>query len=780
MAAPVLGVVHPAVSPDGKQIAVSYQGGIWVFTPGSGEFLRKTGGGPWDIEPVWSPDGTKIAFYRTGNFRGGPLKLIDAASGKIVPLPKAAGGEGRLFFSPDGKRLLGTISDGRFTLQIRWLDLDTGIATPLEIGPRDQGQFRRKRIKYALSPSGGKIVFAVHRDEPNEQGGYRGPHADIYLCDAAGAANQKQIFTWPARIYDLVFDGENSLLAVTDLGAIHNDIWRIPLQNPLRDAERLTTDFTDDERPAIDSGRGRLYWTNNAKGGTSIRVLNRQTGAITGLLPAKRDYQKPVGTLELTLAETGRVAIRNKETGDYVFPPGAIYRIGGNSVGHYYTNGKSNFDIPSGEYDITVFRGPEYTPWRSFVQIRSSAVTRVSAAAKRWVNQAERGWWSGENHIHANYGYGEWYNTPRTILRQCAGENLNVCNAVIGNSDGEAVFDREFFRGQIDPRSTGDVIMYWGQEFRATLWGHMTLSNLSQLVEPIMTGFLDTTNPFDVPTNGDIGQRVIDQSGALASYTHPAGNRLDLYDQPYAAKGMPVDAALGKVLLMDVMGHTYDGSIQLWYKLMNCGLKVVATSGTDCFLNRVRSAPPGWARTYVYLPGGLNYSDWIEGQRRGQSFITNSAMLTFEHEGKPAAGKSIVMQSPGEIEIFAAARSQYPLDRVELVHNGQVIRQLEISGDKLGAEFAGKVSIPASGWLALRAHGPAHADVMREPNAHSNALWIDIPGTPNPQAEKDAAYFLRWIDRLQSDFEQRQRWPAERDKQRVLEQLNRARDYYRR
>src|SRR2546426_4072200 len=39
-----------------------------------------------------------------------------------------------------------------------------------------------------------------------------------------------------------------------------------------------------------------------------------------------------------------------------------------------------------------------------------------------------RGWFSGENHIHANYGYGAWYNTPASILDMCEGEDLNVCN----------------------------------------------------------------------------------------------------------------------------------------------------------------------------------------------------------------------------------------------------------------------------------------------------------------------------------------------------------------
>ena len=67
---------------------------------------------------------------------------------------------------------------------------------------------------------------------------------------------------------------------------------------------------------------------------------------------------------------------------------------------------------------------------------------------------SEQGWYSGENHIHANYGYGHWYNSPRTMRVQCAGRTCGVANFMVANSDGDGVFDREYFRGRPDPLST--------------------------------------------------------------------------------------------------------------------------------------------------------------------------------------------------------------------------------------------------------------------------------------------------------------------------------------
>ena len=213
--------------------------------------------------------------------------------------------------------------------------------------------------------------------------------------------------------------------------------------------------------------------------------------------------------------------------------------------------------------------------------------------------------------------------------------------------------------------------------------------------------------------------------GGLIGYTHPASATfIDLYDQPYASKGLPVDAALGRVALMDVHGHTYKGSVQLWYRLMNCGLKIAASSGTDVFLNRVRSLPPGFARTYVHLPDGLTYSAWTDGQRDGRSFITNAPMLSFEVNGELGMGAEISLDAPGKVKVKVKAESQFPMDRVELVRNGEVVKTLELSGDTLSAEFEGEVEVSESGWLALRAHGPAHREVIREPDAHTNPVWI--------------------------------------------------------
>ena len=112
------------------------------------------------------------------------------------------------------------------------------------------------------------------------------------------------------------------------------------------------------------------------------------------------------------------------------------------------------------------------------------------------------------------------------MLAQSAGEDLIVSNFMVANSDTDGVFDREYFRGSPDPLSNDETILYWNQEFRSTIWGHLTLLNLKQLVEPIFTGFTHTTNPHDFPTNADIADHTHDQGGLPDTRrAAPAGRR---------------------------------------------------------------------------------------------------------------------------------------------------------------------------------------------------------------------------------------------------------------
>ena len=86
---------HPAISPDGKTIAFSYQGDIFTVPSSGGRAKQITSNAAFDSYPVWSPDGNHIAFAsnREGsidvwvmNANGGIPKRVTTNSGSEYPL----------------------------------------------------------------------------------------------------------------------------------------------------------------------------------------------------------------------------------------------------------------------------------------------------------------------------------------------------------------------------------------------------------------------------------------------------------------------------------------------------------------------------------------------------------------------------------------------------------------------------------------------------------------------------------------------------------------------
>jgi Tol biopolymer transport system component len=777
-----LGAIHPRISPDGKTIAVSYQGAIWSVPQVGGVMTRLTDGEGFDHEPAWSPDGKRIAFVRGPNQLGGDLHIIQA-DGQEVALPKPVTVRGtynfqKLEFSPDGNRLLGVYRAGGKDLGLGWYDLKTGdvraLDVPLSLWTR-----------YGLSPDGKWIAYTSTLDQPGEQTGNNGPQTDLWKIPADSGKAEK-IVRFPSRVYDLCFHADGkSLIVVSDLGGAYNDLWQVPVAgqggaDPLAQLKHLTSGQADEDRPSVSRDGKWLVYSDNRAGATALLVRELISGKEHTVQVQRLDYRSPTGTLRFETKDgdskksvIARVVLQQHK-GKFYAPPGALYRmLRGN--GHFYCDKSAQLSLPAGKYRLVAYRGPEYKPTFHEITIQAGKTLELTVELNRWTHAAKAGWYSGENHIHANYGYGQWYNTPETMLTQCAGEDLNVCNFMVANSDTDGIFDRPFFRGGPDPRSTPETILYWNQEFRSTLWGHMTLVNLKQVVEPVMTGFQATTNPWDIPTNSDIADRAHWQKGHV-NYTHAVQNPVKPFENPYAAKGLPIDVALGKIDSLD-LNNAYAGTVPIWYRLLNCGFRLPPSAGTDCFLNRIFSQLPGGDRVYVQLPGPLTYAAWIGNLKKGRSFVSNGPMLEFTVAGK-AVGDSVTLNGPQKLRVKATARAQYPLAKVELIHNGQVAALVPLAKDDLSATLDQEIEVKQSGWLALRASGPGHPDsVVPAVYAHTAPIYIDVAGSA-VRSRDDALFFLKWIDELAVLLRIRDRIPDAELRLQVDNQLEAARKVY--
>jgi tricorn protease len=148
-----------ALSPTGVRVALEARGDIFTVPAEKGDYRNLTKStAAHDQNPVWSPDGTQLAWFSDAS--GEYQLMIGEQSGlskaRVVPLPGSGFFSG-LTWSPDGKQL--SFEDNHFTL---WsLDLATGRPTRIDADSYDD-PFRV--LEPAWSPDSKWIAYSRNLD----------------------------------------------------------------------------------------------------------------------------------------------------------------------------------------------------------------------------------------------------------------------------------------------------------------------------------------------------------------------------------------------------------------------------------------------------------------------------------------------------------------------------------------------------------------------------------------------------------------------------------------
>jgi tricorn protease len=190
----------PDISPDGKTIAFSYLGNIWVVEAGGGVARRVTRHQAHDINPLFSPDGRSLAFSsnRNGSY---DVFVVPVHGGKLQRLTFDAAADHPSDWSPDGKTILFTSSRNPgfpFAQEAYTVPAEGGTERRITVAGGREGVF---------SPKGDLIAY-VRGQGSWFRKGYRGSSNDDIWVSNADGTNNRQLTAFNGQDYSAMWSAD--------------------------------------------------------------------------------------------------------------------------------------------------------------------------------------------------------------------------------------------------------------------------------------------------------------------------------------------------------------------------------------------------------------------------------------------------------------------------------------------------------------------------------------------------------------------------------------------
>lgn len=791
------GPMDPAWSPDGGWIAFSMRGDIWKVPAAGGEAVALTQGPYYHFEPAWSHDGTRLAltYEIDGDLEIG---IVDADGGAVQRVTDSPGYDLQPVWSSDDR--------GIYFASRRNGGFDIFLADSLTPDNVASGRFRvsesiggrGNQYQPSVSPDGLSLAFVAPVAGQLGSGGIwakrlRGEDAP-HLIHAEETSYRVEP-AWSA-------DGASIFYSSDAAGS--NDIAVVPARGGTR--VRLTEVASDEFGVTVSPDGTRVAFVSNHDGPTRLYTMAAGGGArsswreveITG-----RRSRTPMGILRgRVVDETGettpaRIMLTASDGRAYT-EDGGFHRKAWATGTHYqHTDGTFEIEVPAGPVTIFAMRGFEYAPASATTQVPAGGADDVTLRLGRIGDGSplyEDGWYSSDMHTH-DLHEGRFGLTQEMFFRQLEADDVRVTNALI-HMDGTKLMGRwDDLTGEPFRLSSDNRILYYTQEFRGS-YGHVALLGLQRFIMPLIGGARGTPYAADVLKLEHMD--AARAQGGITGFVHPYNGPVDT-PQRAAGADIPVHVALGRGDFFDVVSVASREleSAEMYYRMLNCGFRLAATGGTDNFSDVWLDPSGGTARTYVHVEGAppLTFGAWLEAVKAGRTFGTSGPLL-FLSVGHASLGAGGRLLEPGdEIRIGGDASqtfdvdinvaSMVPLDRVELLLNGEVVHTWEaaeyasVAGNFAWAASA-SIEIPGSGWIAARAIGPPSKYVGDTfPFAQTSPVYVVRDGVTYTSAE-DAQFLLDTINVLRERVEQRNSWNTEEERVAYLEAINEARDVYQR
>jgi hypothetical protein len=445
----------------------------------------------------------------------------------------------------------------------------------------------------------------------------------------------------------------------------------------------------------------------------------------------------------------------------------------------YRADGET-LSLQPGEYSVTYTRGPEYLVLHKKITVPQTGTHTEEFQLQRWVHPAEKGWYSGDHHVHAagcaHYESPTEGVTPADMIRHVLGEDLNVGCCL---SWGPCWYhQKRYFEGKTNPLSTSDHLLRYDVEvsgFPSSHCGHICLLRLHEQDYP-GTKLIEDWPSWDLP--------IFDwakSQGAVVGFAHSGwGLQVSSIELPnylippmdgIGANEYLVDVAHDKCDFISTVDTPPVYELNIWYHTLNCGYRCRISGETD--FPCIYGERVGLGRSYVHLDGKLNFDDWAEGIKQGRCYVSDghSHLMDFAVNGEGVGLKKseVKLAEPGTVKVTAKVaallepnpteatehirktplhdKPYWDIERarigdtrrvpVEVLVNGVPVEKRELEADGSEQELSFNVPIKQSSWVCLRIF----------PSSHTNPVFVLVDDKPIRVSRRSAEWCLKAIDK---------------------------------
>jgi len=785
--------------PNSQELIYSMAGSLWRQRIDGKEAVQLTDGPGYDYQPDWSPDGKSVVYV---SYQKDAMALwrLDVATGKTKQWTGSAAVNVEPRWSPDGRKLVwvSTQYDKRFHLFVA--DFTEG---QLENVVRLTGETKSSLPRYYYSAydleinpvwtrDAKEILFVSNRGHIHGTGGF-------WRMEAKPGAQAREIHyeetSWKARP-DFSPDGSRMVYS-SYLGRQWQNLWVMPAKGG--DAFPVSYAEWDETNARWSPDGKKIAAISNQAGGTEVFCQTIPGGQRNRLVIETRKSLHPHGQIVVKVSKAElfsnyvRMSVTDGEgrfhapEDAWIFADDAFDRKEQAFETHYFypeTDREVTVEVPAGKARVQVSRGMGEKTFEQTVEVKAGETQTVLADLKpiEFETPGNGHWVASDLHAHMNYA-GTYRNYASHVWTQAEAEGLEVINELIVNKE-QRIPDVTFV---VPPRiqpSDWEAVLVRGQEFHTSYWGHRGILRLKEnLLLPGYAGYPNTAAASLYPMNADVYDMAHAQ-GALVGAVHPFDAVPDPFGKPAPriTDELPVDVALRKLDYMEIVGFSdHKSTAEVWYKLLNLGFKLPAGGGTDATTNY--AAPirgqMGFDRVYVWTPEWpSNVDTWLDGLRQGKTFATNGPLIEFTLGGQMVGSELKFAAAQGGVPFTAKLRSIVPVEHLEVVCNGKMVKSL-LTGAKDTGDFSGEIPLTESGWCVLRAWSDKGEYPVMDNYAYATTspVYVTIGGK-RAYSKKDAEYFEVWVDRTIEATGQYPDWNSKEEKELVMKRLKEARKIY--